>query len=124
MKILLFRKNSNIENFEKDPMVENILKKDKAIQLREAYYSYLLSTDILKLGSITEKKFEETTGKLKSLEEMRNFEGKKVDPYELLSNEGLNRYYPRHDNIDYFYTGFFINNLLWSKRKDILYYDI
>jgi hypothetical protein len=105
-------------SFEKDTMVESFLKKAEAIPLKEAYYCYLLNEDIYRLGRVAEKEFEIAINGLKSVREISSFEGKKIKPYQLFSNEGLAQFFPKNSNIDLFYTGLFINNLLWSIKSD------
>lgn len=107
------RESSEGFYFEKDPLVMNYLKHDEAALLREAYLAYLINEDFKELSKLSEMDIKVKLPKLKSVTEIASFE-KNVGPTTLFSEKGLARFFPQYSGIEYFFTGMFINNLLWD----------
>jgi hypothetical protein len=94
---------------ERDNDVARCLEKKEMSVLRDCYIAYLAVNDIYKSP-------EEKEG-LESEREFAYFEKRDKSADTLFKGEKLREYLPKYSGIEYFFTGMFVENLLW-KRND------
>jgi hypothetical protein len=106
-----------LERNERDPVVADFLKKEEVILLKEAYIAYLLNEDLNSLHETNADKVEKKLSELKSVKESGFFENEEKTNTNLFSKEGLTKFFPKYSGIEYFFTGMFVNNLLWYDKQ-------
>jgi hypothetical protein len=105
-----------IYHFERDPIIVSYLKREEATLLREAYIAYLVNEDLNFLRYMNADKIEQELPTLKSTKEFAFFESVDKSLECLLSKNGMNEFFPKYSGIEYYFTGMFVNNLLWNKK--------
>jgi hypothetical protein len=103
--------------FEKDKMVADFLKNEEATLLREAYISYLINEDFNLLHTMKSDGVKQNLPQLKSVKEYAFFGYDDACNMSLFSKEGLSKVFPKNYKIEYYFTGMFVNNLLWDKKS-------
>ena len=106
-----------IFSFEKDLTVADYLKSDGATLLRDAYVAYLVNEDLNFIRYMDANEIEQELPKLKSMSEFNFFRGTEKAELSLLSKEGLSKFFPKYSGKEYYFTGMFMNNLLWTKKS-------
>jgi len=118
---------SSEDNFppEKDPMVVAYLKRKEATLLREAYIAYLIAEDSVGLSKLGQMDVKAKLSKLLSVTELDSFEKDEGCDSPLFSEKSLARFFPTYSSIEYYFTGMFVNNLLWDiEAVDNYHYQI
>lgn len=106
------------------PLVMSYLQSEEALLLREAYVAYLITEDFQKLGNVNETDIKIKLPKLKSVNELASLEKNVNGNVSLFSEKGLLRFSHTYENIEYYFTGMFVFNLLWEKKPvNDYYYD-
>jgi hypothetical protein len=91
------------------------LKSNEALVLRNSYIAYLAVHNIWQLSG---KNFRdiESHNSLKSETELAYFENRQIDSNPLFKGDRLLEFFPKYASIEYFFTGMFVENLLWNKK--------
>lgn len=113
----LFRKTSHGEVLKsRNQKVVNYLKNEDALELRNSYIGYLAVHDIEKLSGRGKEQVENLIPKLDSEKELAYFENKQVKTNQLFKGDRLKEFFPKYAAIEFFFTGMFVDNLLWTKK--------
>jgi len=101
--------------YKKDGKVSELLKDREAIMLRDSHIAYL-AVDSIK--SIAGKNLDQISifTNLESEIELAYFENRQIDSSPLFRGKRLLEFFPKYAGIEYFFTGMFVENLLWSKK--------
>jgi hypothetical protein len=95
------------------------LKREGATLLREAYVAYLINEDLNFIRYMDANEIEQELPKLKSMSEFNFFRSTDKAEPSLLSKEGLSKFFPKYSGKEYYFTGMFVNNLLWDKKSKV-----
>lgn len=115
---MLMRKvpESNVVK-EKDIEVAKYLESKEAQLLRDSYIAYLIVHDIKELSWESKEETEKLLAGLESERELACLEERQGNPDPLFKGKRLREFLPKYAGIEYFFTGMFVNNLLWVKKK-------
>lgn len=95
--------------------VSKYLKSNEALVLRGSYIAYLAMENISQLSGKSFRDIE-SYDSLESETELAFLENRQVDSNPLFKGERLLEFLPRYACIEYFFTGTFVENLLWNKK--------
>jgi hypothetical protein len=80
-----------------------------------AYIAYLITKDIWKLSLLKGEEISQTTHELNSEKEFRFFKPDLARQYSLFKDGRLKDYVPDYASLNYFFTGLFVKNLIWTE---------
>jgi len=100
---------------QRDKEVERYLKRNEALILKNSYIAYLAAQDIDFLSGRDETEVESLLDKLESEEELALLEEKEGIRSQLFKGKRLKEFLPRYADVEYFFTGRFVKNLLWQE---------
>jgi hypothetical protein len=95
---------------ERDSKVAGCLKMKEMSLLRDCYIAYLAVNDI-------NESSEENREEPESERELAFFENSKLSSSSVSKGGRIKEFLPKYSGIEYFFTGMFVENLLW-KRND------
>jgi hypothetical protein len=101
---------------ERDNEVAKCLEKREMSTLRDCYIAYLAVKDIYQLPEETAEDVGFFEG-LESEKELAYLEGRNTSADSLFKGNRLRGVLPKYAGIEYFFTGMFVENLLWNKEK-------
>jgi hypothetical protein len=101
---------------ERDNEVARCLEKKEMSTLRDCYIAYLAVKDIYQLPEETAEDVRFFEG-LESEKELAYLEGRNINVDSLFKGNRLREFLPKYAGIEYFFTGIFVENLLWNKEK-------
>jgi DNA-binding MarR family transcriptional regulator len=116
-KVLSFANEEEEVIIGEDREVREYLKTKEAEILRLAYIAYLVVHDIKKLSWESKEETEKLLAGLDSEKELAYLEERQGNPNTLFKGKRLREFLPKYAGIEYFFTGMFVNNLLWVKKK-------
>lgn len=102
---------------EKDLDVQRNLGDNEAVILRNSYIASLAMNDIEKLSGKNMDEVESLVQTLDSEKELACFEKRQAGVNSLFEGNRLKEYLPKYAKIEYFFTGKFVENLLWHEKK-------
>jgi hypothetical protein len=111
--LMFERRDSQIIPHKVDSVWE-FLKEEKARVLRESYIAYLAAQDMKKLVNLDIDLLENELVQLESESELADLERREIMANPLFKGERLKAFFPKYSGIEYFFTGMFVNNLLWN----------
>jgi DNA-binding PadR family transcriptional regulator len=116
VKVLLQPKEKFV--LERNQSVADCLRSNEARILRESYIAYLTLKDIERLSSTDRRKLEAALTDLKSERELAYFENRDLSSQNSLFKGGrIKEFLPRCSGIESFFTGIFVYNLVWNKKR-------
>jgi hypothetical protein len=98
---------------ERDDQVGKCLKRKDMSLLRNSYIAYLATSDI---WTLDEETLERILPELESEKELAYLEDRSTDTNSLFKGNRLKEFLPEYADIGHFFTGIFVNNLLWNER--------
>jgi GTP cyclohydrolase II len=115
-KVLFIYTERENHMYVRDEDVAEYLKNKTARILRNAYIAYLAVNDIKKMSWESKEELEKLLTKLESEKELAYFERRQVGSNPLFKGGRIKEFLPRYSGIEYFFTGMFVENLLWNER--------
>jgi DNA-binding MarR family transcriptional regulator len=103
--------------FHRNQGVADYLRNEDARMLRDTYIAYLALNDIKRLRWTEKRQLDASLTDLESERELAYFESRQVSSSSLFRGGRIKEFLPKYSRIEYFFTGMFVNNLLWNKRK-------
>jgi len=100
----------------RDEDITKYLRGKEAASLRDAYIAYLITKDIQRLSRESKDDVKRLLNELESEKELAYFEKRQVGPNPIFKGGRLKEFLPKYAGIEYFFTGMFVENLLWSKK--------
>jgi hypothetical protein len=113
---LMFQRSDSKIKTQKADIACDFLKEKEACLLRQSYIAYLAAQDMTKLVDLDNKSYDNRLPQLKSEKELADFEQREVMANPLFKGKRLNEFFPKYSGIEYFFTGMFVNNLLWNNQ--------
>jgi hypothetical protein len=118
VKVLQTENEKEKFRLERNKTVADYLKSNDARILRESYIAYLALNDIKKLSFTEKRKLDATLSKLGSERELAYFENRQLSSSNSLFKGGrIKEFLQGYSGIEYFFTGMFVNNLLWDRKN-------
>jgi DNA-binding MarR family transcriptional regulator len=102
---------------ERDIETSEYLKTKEALVLRNSYISYLAVHDIFKLSKESREQVKKLLPSLESEKELAYFEKGKTSQDSLFKGKRLADFLPKYTSIEYFFTGMFVETLLWHEKS-------
>lgn len=102
---------------ERDEKFSEYLGTEKALVLRDSYIAYLVMKDLSQLSGENLDYVEGILSKLESEKEF-SYLVKNRDPTPLFKSKKLREFLPKYASIEYFFTGMFVENLLWHENAE------
>jgi hypothetical protein len=100
---------------ERDNEMARCLEKKEMSTLRDCYIAYLAVKDIYQLPEETAEDVRFFEG-LESEKELAYLEGRNINADLLFKGNRLREFLPKYAGIEYFFTGMFVENLLWNEK--------
>jgi hypothetical protein len=115
-----FLKNSGFTKaltpeYERVEKVSEYLKSNEALVLRNSYIAYLAVHNIRQLSGKNLRDIK-SHNSLESEVELAYFENRQISSNPLFKGDRLLELFPKYASIEYFFTGIFVENLLWNER--------
>jgi len=101
---------------EKDSDVSHFLNSKDGTLLKKSYIAYLIVHDIDRLSGESKEQAERIISKLESEKELTYLEGRRTDANLLFNGSKLKEFLPEHTDLEHFFTGMFVKNLLWNEK--------
>jgi DNA-binding MarR family transcriptional regulator len=101
---------------EMDTEVARYLKSEEALLLKNSHIAYFIVHDIRTLSGESRESIGKMIPKLKSEKELAYLEGRNVETDSLFRGDRLREYIPKYASVEYFFTGMFVENLLWNEK--------
>jgi hypothetical protein len=101
---------------ERDMKTSEYLKTKEALVLRNSYISYLAVHDMFELSKKNAGQVKKLLQTLESEKELAYFEKRKTNQTSLFKGERLKEFFPKYASIEYFFTGMFVETLLWNEK--------
>lgn len=101
---------------ERDEKVAKYLETKEGSLLKNSYIAYLIVNDIKTLSRKSREQIGRLLPTLESEKELAYFEKREVGYYPLFKGGRLKEFLPDYANMDYFFIGMFVRNLLWTKK--------
>jgi hypothetical protein len=105
-------------NSHKNPQIEDCLEKEEATLYRNAYIAYLAMNDINILSEAKKETPIFYADLLISELELAEFEKREVGSKFLFDGERPKEFFPKYCDLQSFFVGMFIRNLLWGPMKE------
>jgi hypothetical protein len=115
--MILFEEwNAEVER-ERGQQIAELLKNPKLAILVGAYLAYLINKDIRNMSLVNTEDIPEALSQLDSEKEFMFFRPELAKQGSLFKDGRLKDYVPKYSNVNYFFTGLFIKNLLWIETE-------
>jgi hypothetical protein len=89
------------------------LKHKEALELLNSYIAYLAVHDIQKLMEEKKKMADVVPDNLESERELAYFERRDTDSRQLFKEGRIKQFFPKYAQVDFFFTGMLVENLIW-----------
>lgn len=103
----------------KNSKVWDFLQSEEALLLRETYIAYLAAQDMKKLVGLENESYDKIIVTLKSEKELAELEKREVMSNPLFKGGRLMKLFQNYSGIECYFTGMFVNNLLWNEKQTI-----
>lgn len=114
---MFMRKAPEVDTIrEIDTDVAQYLRSKEALLLKNSYIAYLIVHDIRTLSGESKESIGKMISKLESEKELAYLEGRNVETDLLFKGDRLREYIPKYAGIEYFFTGMFVESLLWNEK--------
>jgi hypothetical protein len=104
-------------NGERNQKVVYFLKKPENLKLLNSYIAYLAIYDLSEISKLPQEEIIAVQPKLNSERELAYFEEREIGATSVFNRERLQEYFPRYSEIQHFFTGILVHNLIWSKSS-------
>jgi hypothetical protein len=101
--------------YERVEKASEYLKSKENLVLRSSYIAYLAVHNIWQLSGQNFRDIE-SHDSLESETELAYFENRQINSNPLFKGDRLLEFFPEYASIEYFFTGMFVENLLWNKK--------
>jgi hypothetical protein len=114
---MLLREAPEVEVIrERDIEVAEYLKNKEALLLKNSYIAHLILHDICMLSGESREQTQKMISNMESEKELAYLEGRNSETNSLFKGNRLKEFLPKYADIEYFFTGMFVENLLWNKK--------
>jgi len=102
---------------ERNQKIVNFIKKPENMMLLKSYIAYLAIHDLNEISKLSQEETIKVQSKLDSEKELSYLEEREIGTNSIFSKERLQEFYTNYSRIEYFFTGMFMDNLIWSKNS-------
>lgn len=92
----------------------SFLKDQNSKELLMSYIAYLIIQDMPKIQGKTKSQIESLVFELQSEKELALLENRQIKSNSLLIANRIGEFFPKYGSVEFFFTGMFVNNLLWK----------
>jgi hypothetical protein len=91
----------------------NFIKKPENLMLLNCYIAYLAIHDLSYVSKLNKDHLYKIHSELDSEKELAYFEEREIGSSSLFSKERIQEFFPKYSGIQYFFTGMFVEHLIW-----------